>query len=172
MDIHQEAWQDFEARVLHQLRSGELLPPHKTHVVQFLVLPSFDDVISLDIVGSEEVLTAIRTTWKVNEDRVRFRDPPTFLKRRHEDKTALHSHTVDCAEPMLKGLIDLLGTIAEPKCLRNSKIVQLDGVSYELRVDNGRQKWCVSWRAADSDMLNGPLGEAVAELRKLASSPA
>lgn len=168
MDIHQEAWTKFRAGVLQQLRSAKHIPPevHPCRRGQYLVLPTFGEVICIDIVDSGGRVSATRTVWSVEKDQLRFRDPVEFLRHRADESVSIQTEPLDWPELGLTQVVSRLQEFSRPTMAESSH-VQLDGVAFELVFSDMEKTWRLAWRQVVNCRLPKQLQTTVATLNSL-----
>ncbi|QDU54358.1 hypothetical protein [Aeoliella mucimassa] len=146
MELQQQhEWQRFREHAVDHLRSFAHVDTTKYRpAAQFLILPSFSDTRSIDILQQDNTLLAFHTVWRTTTDLPRFANPVERLKHLPQPIPTYESVPLNIGEPTLQHLLSAIGEV-DLTSSPTANTASLDGTSYELyagpETDSKRLRW-------------------------------
>jgi hypothetical protein len=113
-------------------------------IAQFLILPSFDDSISIDLVRTGSELRAYITRWRATHDIEAFATPVERMRHPRPFLPTYESHQVPATQDQLCGLINQIQQITV-SLVPTGNSISLDGTSYEFNSGNGYSGVRLRW---------------------------
>ena len=113
-------------------------------LAQFLIIPSFEDTIAVDIVHSQQQLAAYVTLWRSTIDINAFASPVERLRHPRPFLPTYESHQACVPTQNLAELLEQFSQIVLPLSATTNTI-SLDGTSYELRSGDGYSGIRLHW---------------------------
>ncbi len=115
---------------LRQANYIELVKAHR--VLQYLVLPSFGNYVSVDIFrNSDNSLIAAQTTWRYDLDALAFLNPRARIKYPNPFSPSMEAKEIETAPEPLQTMLDRLAALQLPLGV-NVPTMGIDGTRYEI----------------------------------------
>ena len=143
---HMQEWTKLREDTCNHIRQrGHISRTKYKPLLQYLILPSFDDTWAIDFVQNEGVITAFMTIWKMTKDLEAFSSPVKRLQHPKPFIPTLQSIKLDFSDKQLRDILSRLSREDVPQDLIHHTII-LDGISYELQFLHGAAWAHLDWK--------------------------